>query len=150
LRQQSAGVREQSASLPAQSSGVAGAELSWPRVSRSDNASAYARKVLTNCFLSSRRLRRSRELPIAQVAETGAPAASDCDTDLRLTLLAALRQLPARSRAVVVLRYLEDHSIETVAQYLGTSPAAVKSLNARGMAQLRDVLGADQQSLRNP
>jgi RNA polymerase sigma factor (sigma-70 family) len=75
---------------------------------------------------------------------------SDQDTDLRLTLLAALRKLPPRSRAVVVLRHLEDHSINAVASYLGASPAAVKSLNARGIAQLRQQLGGDQQAQRRP
>jgi RNA polymerase sigma-70 factor (sigma-E family) len=100
--------------------------VAWGRASRADNVSSYARSVLVNSYLSSRRLRRYGELPVAEVFEAGA---SDTDADLRLTLVAALRRLPARSRAVVVLRYLEDQSIEAVANYLGTTPAAVKSLN---------------------
>ena len=59
-----------------------------------------------------------------------------------MTLVAALRRLPPRSRAVVVLRYVEDHSIESVARLLDASPSAVKSLNTRGLAQLRELLGA--------
>lgn len=115
--------------------------VAWGRASRAENVSSYARSVLVNSYLSSRRLRRHGELPVAEVFEAGV---SDEDSDLRLTLLAALRTLPPRSRAVVVLRYLEDLSIESVASYLGITPAAVKSLNTRGIAQLREYLGARQ------
>jgi RNA polymerase sigma factor (sigma-70 family) len=62
-------------------------------------------------------------------------------------LLAALRQLPPRSRAVIVLRHMDDLSIESVAQLIGATPAAVKSLNARGLAQLREMLAPDQSLL---
>ncbi len=108
---------------------------------------AYARRVLVNAFLSQRRLRRSSETPIAQFADVSAPAV---DQDLRLTLVAALRRLPPRSRAVVVLRYLEDHNIDSVAELMGVTPAAVKSLNARGLAQLRELLSGDEQHLLQP
>lgn len=115
--------------------------VAWGRASRVDHVGSYARSVLVNSYLSSRRLRRRGEVPVADVFEAGA---SDADADLRLTLVAALRKLPPRSRAVVVLRYLEDQSIEAVATYLGTTPAAVKSLNTRGIAQLREHLGVQQ------
>jgi RNA polymerase sigma-70 factor (sigma-E family) len=120
--------------------------VAWHRARRSDNLDSYARAVLVNSYLSQRRLRRSGETPVAEVAEADVPAA---DADLRLTLQAALRQLPPRGRAVVVLRYVEDHSIEDVAVFLGATPAAVKSLNSRALAQLRAVLGADQQMLQS-
>jgi RNA polymerase sigma-70 factor (sigma-E family) len=114
--------------------------VAWHRVSRSASADNYARKVLLNTYLSQRRLRRSGEVPVATITDTSAPAR---DHDLRLALVAALRQLPPRSRAVVVLRHLEDHSVESVAQLLGISPSAVKSLDARGLMRLREVLAAD-------
>jgi RNA polymerase sigma-70 factor (sigma-E family) len=121
--------------------------VAWSRVARSQSAGAYARTVLVNTYLSSRRLRRSGETPVAMIADT---PVSDGDTDLRLTLLDALRKLPPRSRAVVVLRHLEDHSIESVAEYMHVTPAAVKSLNTRGIAQLRAHLASEQRTLRNP
>ena len=120
--------------------------VAWHRVQRSQSADSYARKVLMNTYLSQRRIRRSSELP---VAEPGGAGAACIDTDLRLTLVTALRQLPPRSRAVVVLRHVDDHSIDSVAQMLGISQAAVKSLNTRGLAQLRDLLGADAHILRS-
>jgi RNA polymerase sigma-70 factor (sigma-E family) len=121
--------------------------VAWSRVRRRGSMDTYARRVLVNAFISQRRLKRSRETPTAQFAEVRAPAV---DADLRVTLVAALRQLPPRSRAVVVLRYLEDHSIESVAGLMDATPAAVKSLNARGLAQLRELLSGDQQHLLQP
>lgn len=125
---------------------LAKAYVAWNRIERQDNADAYVRKVLLRTYLSERRLRRAGETPVADLGPIQAPRA---DQDLRLTLVAALRRLPPRNRAVVVLRYLEDHSIESVAELLRTSPAAVKSLNTRSLAQLREQLGEDREILFN-
>lgn len=120
--------------------------VAWHRVQRTQSPDGYARKVLVNAYLSHRRLKRSAETPVADPRE---PRVAGDDADLRLTLVAALRTLPPRSRAVVVLRYVDDHSIESVAETLGISPAAVKSLNSRGLAQLREQLGTDASILRS-
>lgn len=116
--------------------------VAWGRVRRRGSVDTYARRVLVNTYLSQRRLRRSGELPVADIGDAGAPSA--VDAALRMTLLTALRELPARSRAVVILRHIDDQSVDSVAQLLGTTPAAVKSLNARGLSRLRELLGADQ------
>ena len=121
--------------------------VAWGRVRRRESVDTYARRVMLNAYLSQRRLRRSGEMPVADLGDMSAPGV---DTDLRMTLVAALRRLPPRSRAVVVLRYLEDHSIESVAELMGATPAAVKSLNTRGLAQLRELLSGDQQHLLQP
>jgi RNA polymerase sigma-70 factor (sigma-E family) len=97
--------------------------VAWHRMQRTQSPDAYARKVLLNAYLSQRRLRRASETPVADPAEPTAATADDAD--LRLTLVAALRRLPPRSRAVVVLRYMDDHSIEATAEALGISPAAL-------------------------
>jgi DNA-directed RNA polymerase specialized sigma24 family protein len=47
----------------------------------------------------------------------------------------------------VVLRYLEGHGIEEVAELMDTTPAAVKSLNTRSLAKLREILGNDREIL---
>jgi RNA polymerase sigma factor (sigma-70 family) len=64
-----------------------------------------------------------------------------------MTLVTALRQLSPRGRAVIVLRYFEDHSVESAAALMGVSPAAVKSLGTRALAQLREQLGTDHERL---
>lgn len=118
--------------------------VAWHRVERSDTVDAYARRTLMNTFLSHRRLKRSSEIPAAQLPERGI---AGVDLDLRMTLVTALRQLPPRGRAVIVLRYFEDHSVESVAALMGVSPAAVKSLGTRALAQLREQLRADRERL---
>jgi RNA polymerase sigma-70 factor (sigma-E family) len=120
--------------------------VSWARLRGISSVDSYARKVMLNAFLSQRRLKRSGELPTADFGDLPAPRA---DADLRMTLLTALRQLPPRTRAVVVLRYVEDRSVESVAALMNATPATVKSLNTRGLAQLRELLGADQDLLQS-
>ena len=65
-------------------------------------------------------------------------------------MLAALAGLPARQRAVVVLRYIEDLDVETTAHLLNISTGTVKSQSAKGLAALRTLLtnGADEGVLR--
>ncbi|MFI9269583.1 SigE family RNA polymerase sigma factor [Kitasatospora sp. NPDC052896] len=125
----------------------------WGRLQREDRVleiDAYARKALLRTYLSHRRLRRSGELVVETVPDRLSGDDGDGHergTELRLTLVAALRVLPPRNRAAVVLRYLEDYSIEAVAETLGCSASAVKSLNTRSLARLRELLGEDRELL---
>jgi RNA polymerase sigma-70 factor (sigma-E family) len=68
------------------------------------------------------------------IAATG-PLVSDAHNDG--AVLVALRTLPPRQRAIVVLRYLEDLSEADTANALGISIGAVKSGASRGLARLR-------------
>jgi RNA polymerase sigma-70 factor (sigma-E family) len=118
----------------------------WNRARRADSIDAYAHKTLVNVFIRGRRkLRRERELRTAALSGTErlTPAgAHDPDRpETRLTLLSALDQLPARARAVVVLRYWEDLSVEATAAALGCSTGNVKSQSSRALARLRVLLG---------
>jgi DNA-directed RNA polymerase specialized sigma24 family protein len=57
-----------------------------------------------------------------------------------MVVLDALATLPPRARAVVVLRYWADLSVEQVADVLNCSTGNVKSLSARALHRLRAVL----------
>lgn len=114
--------------------------VAWPKIERAEAVDAYARRVLLNEFLGYRRRRSSSERVTDEVPET---AALPEQHDLRLTLLEALERLTPAKRAVVVLRYWEDHSVETVADMLQMSTSAVKSASLRALAELRTMLGAD-------
>ncbi|GAA4193227.1 SigE family RNA polymerase sigma factor [Microbispora amethystogenes] len=106
----------------------------WPRI-RHDNPEAYARRVVVNGAISRARRRKViREITFAQPPET--PVESP-DLGLREVLLAELRKLPARMRAVLVLRYWEDLSEAETAALLGCSVGTVKSQAARGLARVR-------------
>lgn len=52
----------------------------------------------------------------------------------------ALAQLPVRQRAVVVLRFFEDASVEQTAQILGCGTGTVKSQTAKALAKLRELV----------
>ncbi|MFD4536747.1 SigE family RNA polymerase sigma factor [Kitasatospora sp. NPDC058397] len=110
----------------------------WKRVAKADNPAAYAQTVLVRTFLSLRRRRSSGERPIGTMPDS---AAAGPDTALRLTLLDALGQLPPRDRAVLLLRYWEDRSIEETARMLKLSSSAVRSQGTRALGKLRALLG---------
>jgi RNA polymerase sigma factor (sigma-70 family) len=56
---------------------------------------------------------------------------------------AAVARLSARQRAVVVLTYWDDRSIDQVAEVLGTSEGTVKKHLARARRSLRSMLEPD-------
>lgn len=113
---------------------------SWRRVQRADNPDAYARTVLLRTYLSHRRRRSSGEQPYAAMPES---AGRETDPALRLTLLRGLAQLPPKDRAVLVLRYWEDLSVEQTARQMGVSQGAVRNRSQRALERLRGVLGGD-------
>jgi RNA polymerase sigma-70 factor (ECF subfamily) len=60
-----------------------------------------------------------------------------------LAIREALRVLPARTRAAVVLHHMAGLSVAEVADAMGTSPNTVKTQLRVGLARLREVLGDD-------
>lgn len=116
----------------------------WHRARRADDVDAYAHRVLINAYLNAqRKAHRERKALWDKAWEAGFEQASDegPGADLRLSLLAALDRLPPKSRAVIVLRYWEDLSVEATAAALGCSPGNVKSQSSRALAKLRALLG---------
>lgn len=114
---------------------------SWRRAIKADNLDAYTTKIMMRVFLDHRRLRSSHEVVVAEIQHE--PAFASGGPELRLTLLEALGQLPARDRAIVVLRYWEDQSVETVAELLGVTPGVVKTQSMRALQRLRRLLGTE-------
>ncbi|MER6462272.1 SigE family RNA polymerase sigma factor [Streptomyces sp. NPDC001228] len=121
--------------------------LRWSRVSRVENPAGYAQTVLTRTFLAHRRRFSSSERASDSFPDL---AAAGSDPSLRLTLLDALARLPAKDRAVVVLRYWEDRSIHETADALHVSSAAVRTRCVRALARLRDLLGEDLAEYARP
>jgi RNA polymerase sigma-70 factor (sigma-E family) len=109
----------------------------WRRVEAHE---AYTRKIIVNLHNSWwRRWKRSGEILTDRPPEpAGRGAALDSGVDE--ALWTALHSLPPRTRAVVVLRHLQDMSVAEVADALGCSEGTVKSLNSRGLAKLREAL----------
>lgn len=112
----------------------------WGQASASHNLDGYVHRMLVHRFLDEKRLRWS------QVILTGRDEvewpASAMDLDSRTDIEAALRRLPQGQRAVIVLRFLCDLSVEETAAALHCSTGNVKAQTSRGIAALRPLLGA--------
>ncbi|MDH6579910.1 SigE family RNA polymerase sigma factor [Kitasatospora sp. MAP5-34] len=119
--------------------------MSWQgRARRIENPAGYAQTVLVRSFLSHRRRRSNAERPTAAFPDL---AGDDGDATLRLTLFDALAQLSARDRAVLVLRYWEDRSVEETAEVLRSSAGAVRTRSSRALTRLRALLGSSLSEL---
>jgi RNA polymerase sigma-70 factor (sigma-E family) len=116
--------------------------VNWGRVSRANNPAGYAQTVLTRTFLTHQRRRSSTERATDVLPESAVPS-DGTDVTMRLTLVEALAQLPPKDRAVVVLRYWEDRSIEETAGAMNVTSAAVRSRCLRALARLRVLLGEE-------
>lgn len=112
--------------------------VSWRNIQRRDAVHAYATRTLVNTYLADRRLKRTGEILTDRLPECPVEPPAP---ETRMVVLAALASLPPRGRAVVVLRFWEDLSVEQAAAVLGCSPGNVKSHTARALGKLRAVLG---------
>ena len=121
-------------------------------------------RIATNVCLTALEGRARRPLPSGLGAASDDPAAPltpatdvpwlqpfpdarvdvDVRADLRLALVAAMQVLPARQRAVLVLRDVLDFSAGEVAGYLGSTVPAVNSALQRARAGLADVGDVDE------
>ena len=112
----------------------------WGRIWRDgEDPYPYARRILTNLRTDRWRRRQTRlnaERRWGQRAHRPelSPETSAVDADQARRMLSALSPF---QRRVLVLRHLEDLSVETTARILGSTNAAVKMAASRGLAQLR-------------
>ncbi len=107
----------------------------WHRIAQ-DDPDAYLRKALVNTYASWRRRRWRGEVPQESLPETSGRDVYEA-VDLERSLASVIRLLPPGQRAVVVLRYYEDLSVEETARVLGCRPGTVKSQAAKAMRVLR-------------
>jgi len=90
------------------------------------------------------RRRRARRVRTTALGDDGVEAAASRPSDpVDPQLLAALRELTADQREVVVLRFVADLSLEQVATVTGRPVGAVKSMQHRALGQLARILGED-------
>ena len=115
----------------------------WDRVGSADNVHAYVRKMVLNEYLGWRR--RAARLSIrADVSDLipSAPDHAEAGAEA-YALVAELRQLPAKQRAALVLRYYEGLPFSEIAHLLGTGENAVRSNISRALKRLRVQLTDD-------
>lgn len=111
--------------------------LAWDRVREKESLDGYVRRILVNETTSLwRRSWRRHEVASPSLPEAEVHPAYDDGTGSALWEL--VQELPARARAVLVLRYYEQLSEAETAETLGISVGTVKSQTSRALAALRE------------
>ena len=107
----------------------------YPRLRPGSNVRAWMLTIARNKALDSHRARTRRPVPV------GAPDSGDSAEDgdgPDAELWAAVRALPPKQRAAVVLRYVNDLSHREIAAVLGCSEAAARRSLHEGLTKLRE------------
>ncbi|OEU96033.1 SigE family RNA polymerase sigma factor [Streptomyces oceani] len=114
--------------------------LSWERIEDHRALDGYVRRALLNTRTSQWRKRRVDEFAVEDLPEPEPQSGPDPAEQqaVRDAMWRAVLKLPARQRAMVVLRYYEDLSEVQTAEVLGVSVGTVKSAVSRALAKLRD------------
>jgi RNA polymerase sigma-70 factor (sigma-E family) len=126
----------------------------WTSIRDPQAVDAYLRKTLVRAMIDETRRPWRRERFVAEAPEvpaTGSGSSGGGHADevvTRHALVDALRRVPARQRAVLVLRFLEGLDVATTAAALGCREGTVKSQCSAGLATLRTVLGTELDDLR--
>jgi RNA polymerase sigma factor (sigma-70 family) len=96
-----------------------------------DNPAAYLQSMVAHACFREIRYRR-RTSPVADIPDsiTSDPEYSDT--------ISLLRELTARRRMALVLRYCYDYSVEDIAGIMSCRPSTVSSLLRRAIHQLRE------------
>ncbi|WP_422736558.1 SigE family RNA polymerase sigma factor [Micromonospora sp. WMMD729] len=116
---------------------LARAYARWGRISRTDQPDAYVRRMLVNAHHSWWRRRSSREVSVADVLDRAGDVDEAAGVAERDALWRLVRDLPARQRTVIVLRYYEDLDDTSIAEILACSTGTVRTHAKRALTALR-------------
>jgi RNA polymerase sigma-70 factor (sigma-E family) len=137
LRAVVASCADPSAAEEAVAEAFARAWTSWSKVSQHASPAAWVVRTALNHHVSRWR-RTRREVPMATdanaVPKLQIVQAHPHDRD---DLIRAVRQLPARQREVIAMRFLLDLTTEQTAQALGVAPGTVTAHLHRAITSLR-------------
>lgn len=118
----------------------------WSKVRTYDIPDAYLRRVMVSLRTSWWRRSRNREWSVPDRSQNANHIADPAGTVIQTqALLLALRQLPERQRAAVVLRHWCDLSEAETAAAMRCSLGTVKSNTSKGLAHLRAALGRTEE-----
>jgi RNA polymerase sigma-70 factor (sigma-E family) len=111
----------------------------WDRARSADNLDGYVHRMLVRAYIDERRLSWSKVWLMAATPERGEPG--DTAVEDRDMVVRALAELPKGQRTVLVMRFLCDMPVESVAAAMRCSTGNVKAQTSRGLALLRERLG---------
>lgn len=112
----------------------------WDHVVRFDNPGAWLRRVMTNLVIDQHRRRTRERAALTRIS--GHTRAIDVaeQRDQEVVWRELVDTLPMRQRAVVVLYYGDDLSVDDVADLLDISPGTVKSALSKARHKLRELM----------
>jgi len=118
----------------------------WSKVQDADAPLAYVRRTVVNlCISRLRRLGAERRANARATSGTQSPVRWDVERfDDSRAVFEAVRQLPERQRACVVLRYFDDLPEQQIASALGCSVGTVKSQLSKARARLAQLLEVEE------
>lgn len=113
----------------------------WPKWDqiRHRSPEAYVRTTMIRLQASWWQRRWRGEIPTETIPETRSVGLAETVSE-RDRLVRAMLRLPLGQRQVIVLRYVEDRSVDEVAGLCGVTSGTVKSQSAKGLAALRIIL----------
>jgi RNA polymerase sigma-70 factor (sigma-E family) len=115
--------------------------VAWERIEDHRALDGYVRRALLNTRTSQWRKRRVDEFVCEELPEPEPVRGGDDPAEqqaLHDAMWRAIMKLPARQRAMVVLRYYEDLSEVQTAEVLDVSVGTVKSAVSRALSKLRE------------
>lgn len=116
------------------------AYVAWPRIRDVTKAEAYTRRIIVTTCISWRRRRSFNERPANDLPDVGVVDPTTLLPE-QGELWAAVRHLPPKQRAAVVLRFCEDLSQAQVAELMGCSVGSVKRHTSLALGKLRAEMG---------
>ncbi|MBA3418151.1 MAG: SigE family RNA polymerase sigma factor [Geodermatophilaceae bacterium] len=121
----------------------------WRRLDNPHDPAAFVRRVMVTTNISWLRRRQSTERVLDVLPDRPAPDEHEAVGE-REQVWRALRTLPPRMRAVIVLRFYEDLSEAETARLLDCSLGTVKSQSSRGLVRLRESLSHGHHDAAEP
>jgi RNA polymerase sigma-70 factor (sigma-E family) len=112
----------------------------WARIGAADSPEAYVKRMVVNEFLSWRRRKAARLVPVETATLGGLmPPGHDAigEADERDAIQRMIAALPPKQRVAIALRYYEDLADEQIAEILGCRPVTVRTHIFRALASLR-------------
>lgn len=112
----------------------------WDDVREMQRPGAWVHRVAMNLANSHFRRWKLERRARARAVDQAPTVDQQPDSAAAVTVRRAVAALPSRQRTAVVLRYFLDWPVADVAEVLGVSQGAVKSLTHRGITTLRQQL----------
>lgn len=113
----------------------------WPAVGAMERPGAWVRRVLINLAIDRHRRSRREGHVVHRLGATATIDAPEVDQ-----FWATVRGLPDRQRAAVALRYIDDMTVDQIAEVMEVSAGAVKTTLHRAHKTLAATLRTEEVS----